>query len=836
MPFALDERITRSRSHYSRRLPFHVMSTTRDLPGDQNPYGASLNTLSPYAQQHPLLDVALEGPPPSSLYAPSSVGHGPSHNMKFSDDIFGEPLQDRPHHDPQPQLFSNMQDLNILYGDPARVHVPHSLEPNDFTAQHAHELVSECRRSRRRRQPEAYEPSNNNATTSVASYEAGQAPILDHQPTARRHIRDELTFPLPIASHSGHTSGFDYQPSARDYELQDWSSVHASAFDPEQPFGLDRQYTAHGDNRDDTLSQYPSPFQSDARHGFACQSSSRGHDFQDWTSENPAVSQPDQAFESDRQPIGRGYDRDESLSQYLAPAHSGHTPDLTYQQTARGYDSQGWLSDNPTISQAGQIYGLDRHPRAYGSTASGLLSQYPLIRHYDQTGNPTYTPGARGYSAEDESSEGSIDSQDYSVTGLSRQPRVQGRGTQGSVHRDVTGFQANQDNLPSTLFDTRGRTAQKPSPEVIVTSPNSGISRSPSASPNRARAAGPPQLNKAIPPLPSLARSHTIGSSVSATRDRALAPLQLATSVSALGRSNTTGGSVSPVRGMHELPEDLEDEDDHIHAASSAEIGGTSRRRRHREPTKGLFGPKGILSRPMTTGQMNEQSRQHEGKGKKALQRFKDKVRTITSDVRHAMTSNTNTQPSAQPPIPEPPRHPPVSLSPAIQARLFGELELILTTTINTYLKNENAEGRMSLESVEKMVKKWKASHQPLPTEFMFDLGTQLRLVQANCETFRFYGEHQGSSVRIHAMFKAWEGLAKRLNRRTLATPDAEIRKYVADISNILALLGASAETWTTFEFWRSAVAVAIEAVGAEERARAATPWGVTRQVYTGPE
>ena len=798
------------------------MSDTPDLPGGQSPYGDSLNTLSRYGQQRPF-DRMREGPSQSSLYAPSSMEHGSAYDMSSSDDIFGGPSRDRPQRGIPPQPFPTTQGLNILYDDPTRIRIPHFPEPNNFTALPANELASDRYHTRRRRHRlEALRPSDNNATTSEAGYEVGQAPTLYRQLTARHHIMGELTSPSTIASHSGHTSGFDYQPSTRDYERQDWSSVNASAFRQEQAFGSDRQHTAHYHSGDDSSSRYPSPLQSGPMPDFAYRPSARGQDFHNWSFDNPVAPQYEQAFGFNRQPTSH-YDRNDYLSPYLAPVHSGQISDLTYQHTARGHDLRGSSYENPTTSHAEQAYGLDRHPRTYGSISSDLPSQYPSIHHSDQMNELTYMPRVHDYRTQDESSEGSVDSLGYIAPGLFRRPRLYGQDVHSRVRRDVTSFQAHQ--------DTRGRTAPFPSPEV-GTSPTGGISRSSSASPNRARATGPPQLNKAVPPLPSLGRSNTIGSSVSTPYGRALASPRLARDFSALARSNTTGGSLSPVRRTHELPDDLEDDDDDIHAASSAVAGDTSRPRRHREPTKDLFGPKGILSRPVTA----EQLKQQQDKGKTALKRFKEKVKTITSDVRRVMTINPNTQPPIQPPVLERPRYPPVSLSPTIQARLFGELELILTTTINTYLNNEMAEGRMSLESVEKTVKKWKASHQPLPTEFMFDLGTQLRLVQANYETFRFYGEHQGSSVRIHTLFKTWELLAKKLNRRTLATPDAEIRKYLADISNILALLGASAETWTTFEFWRSAAVVAIEAVGAEERARAAIPWGVTRQVYTGLE
>jgi len=170
---------------------------------------------------------------------------------------------------------------------------------------------------------------------------------------------------------------------------------------------------------------------------------------------------------------------------------------------------------------------------------------------------------------------------------------------------------------------------------------------------------------------------------------------------------------------------------------------------------------------------------------------------------------------------------PKISLAPPIQARLFSELELVLTKTINDYLLGEKVMGRMSDASVEKIVKSWMAKGRPLPNEFYFDLATQLELFHANLNTFRFYGEHQGSYLHIQSMLNGWSNLAKRLNRRTLSTPDSEIKKYMVDIDNIFVFLGADQEVWEKFGYWRDITLKALSGKAREEEVHGSRPLGV---------
>ena len=83
-----------------------------------------------------------------------------------------------------------------------------------------------------------------------------------------------------------------------------------------------------------------------------------------------------------------------------------------------------------------------------------------------------------------------------------------------------------------------------------------------------------------------------------------------------------------------------------------------------------------------------------------------------------------------------------VLLDPPYQAKLYAEVELMISVTANKYLLDQKQFGRMSVESVEQVVKWWKSKGRPQVIDFQFDLMTQCNLILANIDSFRFYGPH----------------------------------------------------------------------------------------------
>ncbi|MCJ1403557.1 hypothetical protein MMC11_006780 [Xylographa trunciseda] len=146
-----------------------------------------------------------------------------------------------------------------------------------------------------------------------------------------------------------------------------------------------------------------------------------------------------------------------------------------------------------------------------------------------------------------------------------------------------------------------------------------------------------------------------------------------------------------------------------------------------------------------------------------------------------------------------------ISLDAPTQARLYAELELMITMTTNNYLNNELKGSRINKKSLVKIAERWIKSGRIKPIDFMFDLETQLAIVRANSSTLRFHGPAQGDYLRINATLAGWSTTVTKLNHRTLCNPDMEIRKYFDDILDMLELLGVQEHTFVKLQHLQAA-------------------------------
>ena len=141
-----------------------------------------------------------------------------------------------------------------------------------------------------------------------------------------------------------------------------------------------------------------------------------------------------------------------------------------------------------------------------------------------------------------------------------------------------------------------------------------------------------------------------------------------------------------------------------------------------------------------------------------------------------------------------------VSLDPQAQSKLLTEIELMICTTANEYFKTQQKAGRMSVESLVKILKYWRGRGRPQVIEFHFDQMTQRDLVMANMKTFRFYGPNAENPISLLVMMQAWESLAKDMSVRTFCTPDFMIKKHMCDCYKVLEMLGAPLPTFLALQ------------------------------------
>ena len=165
--------------------------------------------------------------------------------------------------------------------------------------------------------------------------------------------------------------------------------------------------------------------------------------------------------------------------------------------------------------------------------------------------------------------------------------------------------------------------------------------------------------------------------------------------------------------------------------------------------------------------------------------------------------------------------------------RLFGELELMLTTVANDFLTIEKEGGRMSVESIQKITKLWHNQNRPQVLDFHFDLAHQLLLVQSNKSTFHFHGDAAGAStqhgMRVNVMINGWRSVVRELGIRTFCTPDPDVRKLLHDSWRILEVLGAPKECFLLLQRLQTGTLAKMAQASQQREERKNMVFGVTK-------
>ncbi|TPX26783.1 hypothetical protein DIZ76_012245 [Coccidioides immitis] len=242
--------------------------------------------------------------------------------------------------------------------------------------------------------------------------------------------------------------------------------------------------------------------------------------------------------------------------------------------------------------------------------------------------------------------------------------------------------------------------------------------------------------------------------------------------------------------------------------------------RRPRSPHKKLFGENGWLGKSPT---IEKQKRP----GFKAFgEKIKQRVEDMTGDVMKT-TSIAFQSKSSTPAISKCP----ISLDPPTQAKLYSEMELMICVTANKFLMDQYREGRMSAESVTKIINFWTSKNRPQVVQFQFDQATQRDLILYNIKNFAFHGECAANSVLLNATLYNWKIITKEMNVRTFCYPDSVIRKHMHDTHKILEMLGAPCVTFLAFQEIQ-VNALALMKQEQERRINFSRDHGVTKEYH----
>ncbi|KAI0192702.1 hypothetical protein EV127DRAFT_336822 [Xylaria flabelliformis] len=133
-----------------------------------------------------------------------------------------------------------------------------------------------------------------------------------------------------------------------------------------------------------------------------------------------------------------------------------------------------------------------------------------------------------------------------------------------------------------------------------------------------------------------------------------------------------------------------------------------------------------------------------------------------------------------------------ISLNAREQSLLYCELEYNLNNALDAYFKAQLNSGRLEASKLSRIADVWAQKGRPKVISFRYDLETQVDLITAHIDNFRFYGPvHAEGPAAIAGLLYAMKTNARCMRIRTFCQPDSVIAKHVLDAQNFLRLLGS---------------------------------------------
>ncbi|KAI0856344.1 hypothetical protein F4860DRAFT_529301 [Xylaria cubensis] len=133
-----------------------------------------------------------------------------------------------------------------------------------------------------------------------------------------------------------------------------------------------------------------------------------------------------------------------------------------------------------------------------------------------------------------------------------------------------------------------------------------------------------------------------------------------------------------------------------------------------------------------------------------------------------------------------------ISLNAREQSLLYCELEYNLNNAFDAYFIAQLNSGRLEASKLSRIADVWAQKGRPKVISFRYDLETQVDLITAHIDNFRFYGPvHAEGPAAIAGLLYAMKTNARCMRIRTFCQPDSVIAKHVLDAQNFLRLLGS---------------------------------------------
>ncbi|KAI1495268.1 hypothetical protein F5X96DRAFT_675856 [Biscogniauxia mediterranea] len=201
-----------------------------------------------------------------------------------------------------------------------------------------------------------------------------------------------------------------------------------------------------------------------------------------------------------------------------------------------------------------------------------------------------------------------------------------------------------------------------------------------------------------------------------------------------------------------------------------------------KKKSKTLIGKDGYLED--TTAQAQVQDHKKKGENSKGIGFF-GKCKNIAREFAETSFRPSRTRAGAVKKLV-------ISLDPREQSLVYCELEFNLSSALDEYIKTQLNSGRLSPDKLKKVADTWAAHGRPNVTGFRYDLETQVDLVAAHIDHFRFYGDIQVDPIAIMGLLHSMKTNAREMRARTYCQPDTVIFKHLQDASSFMRMIGSA--------------------------------------------
>ncbi|KAK4197934.1 hypothetical protein QBC40DRAFT_179899, partial [Triangularia verruculosa] len=120
-----------------------------------------------------------------------------------------------------------------------------------------------------------------------------------------------------------------------------------------------------------------------------------------------------------------------------------------------------------------------------------------------------------------------------------------------------------------------------------------------------------------------------------------------------------------------------------------------------------------------------------------------------------------------------------ISLTPREQSLIYCELDYVIAAALNDYIVSQLNCGRVDLTIMKKISDDWAKRGLAKVTGFRYDIETQLSILRAHIEVFKFYGNQATTLPAMFGVIDSMKNSAREMRVRTYCLPDVVIAKWM---------------------------------------------------------